>query len=109
MTDRAPSRLSRVISHFRSFSDLWLAIRVAAWAVALPLLKHVLPIRSLVKLVWRRPRLRHDHARDQRVVTFARWACKVTRPRAGGNCLERGLITYRFLLEGQAAPTLVVG
>jgi hypothetical protein len=98
-----------VAARFRSPADLWLAVRIMAWACALPLLKRIMPIRSLARLVWRRPRLAHDEARDELVVLIARWACRVTRPGSGGNCLERGLIAYRFLLEGRAAPTLVVG
>ena len=31
------------------------------------------------------------------------------RWRDDGNCLERGLIAYCFLLEGHAEPTLVIG
>jgi hypothetical protein len=86
-----------------------LAARVMTWACVLPILKRLMPIRSLVRLAWRRPRLQPDHARDERVVLFARWACRVIRPGSGGNCLERGLIAYRFLLEGHAEPTLVIG
>jgi hypothetical protein len=86
-----------------------LAVKVMTWACILPILKRLMPIRSLVRLIWRRPRLQPDHARDERVVVFARWACRLLRPWSGGNCLERGLIAYRFLLEGHAEPTLVIG
>ena len=103
------SRFSRVRARFTSLSDVILAVRVMWWASVLPLLKWMLPIRSLVKLAWRTPRVPHDDARDDRVLAFSRWACRITRWRSGGNCLERGLISYRFLLEGGAAPTLVVG
>ena len=109
MKGSPPSRLSRILAHFTSPGDVLLAARVMTWACALPLLKRVLPIRSLVKLVWREPRMEHDTARDQRVIAFARFACRLTRWRSGGNCLERGLLAYRFLLEGHAEATLVVG
>jgi hypothetical protein len=110
MTTRSGSaRLSRVLARFSSLADAWLAARVVAWACVLPLLKRFLPIRSLVKLAWRSPRFAPDAEREERVITFARWACRLTRWRAGGNCLERGLIVYRFLLEDGAHPTLVVG
>jgi hypothetical protein len=79
------------------------------WACVLPLLKRLLPIRPLVRLMWRDARRLPDPAREERVVVFARWACRVIRWRDGGNCLERGLIAYRFLLEAGAEPTLVVG
>ena len=96
-------------ARFTSPADVLLAVRIMAWACTLPLLKHLLPIRSLVRVVWRGPRLEAHAAREERVVTFARWACRLTRWKSGGNCLERGLIAYRFLLEGGAAPTLVIG
>ena len=96
-------------TQFSSPADVVLAARVMTWACVLPILKQLMPIRSIVRLVWRRPRLEADPARDERVVTFARWACRMIRPGRGGNCLERGLIAYRFLLEGGAEPTLVVG
>ena len=96
-------------SPFTSPADILLASRIMAWACLLPVLKAILPIRPLVKLVWRGSRLEADAARQERVVTFARWACRLTRWKSGGNCLERALIAYRFLLEGGSAPTLVIG
>jgi hypothetical protein len=42
-------------------------------------------------------------------VTFARWACRLTRLSKVGNCLERSLLTYRFLGAVDANPCLVVG
>jgi hypothetical protein len=89
--------------------DALLAARIMMWACLLPILKQFLPIRPLVKLVWRTALRRPDVVREERVVAFARWACRLTRWKSGGNCLERALITYRFLLEDGAAPTLVIG
>jgi hypothetical protein len=109
MNAARPSRLARVVAQFQSPADVLLAARVMVWACVLPILKRVMPIRSLVRLAWRPPGLERDPTRDARVVTFARWACRVIRPGSGGNCLERGLIAYRFLLEGRAEPTLVIG
>ena len=80
------------------------------WACVLPVLKRVMPMKSLVGIVWRSARrLERDAAREERVVTFARWACRLTGWTRRGNCLERGLIAYRFLGEGHADPTLVIG
>ena len=103
------SPLSRVIARFSSPADVLLAARIMTWACLLPILKQIVPIRPLVKLVWRAPRLEPEATRESRVITFARWACRLTRWKSGGNCLERSLIAYRFLLEGGAAPTLVIG
>jgi hypothetical protein len=87
-----------------------LAARIMAWACALPLLKQVIPLQTLV-LVVRRPSgdVARDATREDQVLTFARWACRITRPSSGGNCLERGLIGYRYLGAINADPTLVVG
>lgn len=103
------SPVSRVMARLTSPADVLLAARIMGWACVLPILKTVLPIRQLVKLMWRAPRFEPDVDREQRVVTFARWACRLTGWRSEGNCLERALIAYRFLLEGGAAPTLVIG
>ena len=83
------SRLSPVVARLSSPADVVLAARIMMWACILPILKQILPIRPLVKLVWRAPRLRPDAAREERVVTFARWACRLTRWKSGGNCLDR--------------------
>lgn len=109
MTTPSASRVKRVAARFASPADAWLATRIMSWALILPVLKHTMAIQPLVNLAWRRPRFSPDARRNEQVVTFARWACRMTRPRSGGNCLERGLIAYRFLLEGSASPTLVVG
>ena len=101
---------ARIVSRFTSPSDVWLAARVLGWACVLPALKHLMPMKSLVGMVGRRSRRHQREAgREERIVTFARWACRLTRWKEGGNCLERGLIVYRFLGEGGADPTLVVG
>ncbi len=81
-----------------------------AWASVLPVLKQVIPLRTLVRVL-RRPAsgVARDRAREDRVLTFARWACRITRWSSGGNCLERGLIAYRYLGAANAQPILVVG
>lgn len=104
------SRFSRVASRFRSSADIWLAARIAAWACVLPVLKHVVPIQRLVPWLYRPGRggARNPECEDQ-VVAFARWACRLMQWSSGGNCLERGLIVYRFLGALDAEPLLVVG
>ena len=110
MTAPGRSRVRRVVARLSSPAAVWMAMRAFAWACVLPLLKRVMPIASLVRLVWRAPRLvSRDLAREEQAITFARWACRLVRWRGGGNCLERGLIAYRLLGEAHAAPTLVIG
>lgn len=104
------SRRARVVARFTSPLDLILAVRIMAWACVLPALKHTLPLQTLVRLVRRAPGTgARDPRHEEQVVTFARWACRLTRWNSGGNCLERGLIAYRYLSAAGAEPTLVVG
>ncbi len=80
------------------------------WALVLPVLKHVVPVKSIAGVMRRAPRSSpRDPALEERIITFSRWAARFVRWRAGGNCLERGLIAYRYLGAAGAQPTLVVG
>jgi hypothetical protein len=125
MTSEHRSRLARIRSRFTSPADVLLAVRVFGWALVLPGLKHVVPVKSLAMMMRRSPNspkspqspnhqianspnLR-DIALEQRILVFARWAARLIRWRSGGNCLERGLIAYRYLGAAGANPTLVVG
>ena len=102
--------MRRVLTRFRTASDVWLAVRATAWACVLPALKHLLPVAALAALMQRPPsRVYRDVRLEEQVVTFARWGARLVRWRAGGNCLERGLIAYRYLGVAGASPTLVVG
>ena len=102
--------MTKVLSRFRSFSDVFLALRVLGWALVLPILKHVVPVRRLAAVMHLAPRSDpRNFPREDRIVTFARWGARLIRWKSGGNCLERGLIAYRYLCQAGAKPTLVVG
>lgn len=102
--------LSRVGQEVHTLSDVGLAARVFGWALVLPVLKHAIPVKSLASVMHQGTRtISRDAARERQIVTFARWAARITRWRSGGNCLERGLIAYRYLCGAGARPTLVVG
>src|SRR5689334_21871011 len=98
-------RYRKVRARFQTPGDVWLGARMMAWACSLPLLKHALPLPALVRLVRANRRTRTldaGHAERQRlrcdqIVDFARWSSRLTRWSRGGNCLERGLVAYRFL------------
>jgi hypothetical protein len=82
---------------------------MGAWAAVLPALKFVLPLPRLVALVTPAERApARDPAREQRV---ERLAARLYRtPRLGrDNCLERSLVTYRYLARAGSDPRLVVG
>ncbi len=105
----------RIASLITGPSDAWLAVRVIGWACVLPALKHLVPVKSLASVMHLAPRTsprnpaRRDPVLEVRIVTFARWAARLMRWKSGGNCLERGLIAYRYLGAAGASPTLVVG
>jgi hypothetical protein len=103
------SLLTRVVGRVASPSGMWLAVRIFAWALWLPLLKRVLRLPTLVRLVRSDARRPRDQARVDQIVCFAWWSCRVTAGLGDGNCLERALMLYRFLAAASAHPSLVVG
>jgi hypothetical protein len=110
-------RVARVIAHVRALEGAvsspaaaWLLLRMLAWSLVLPVLKRALPLPRLVALVHRdacgEP---CDPLGEQRVVSLSEWVFR-SRPRSSrDNCLERALVTYRYLGCAGAKPTLVVG
>ena len=102
---------ARVIAEcIGSPADLWLAVRMAAWRLAVPLLKWRLPLPRLARLMWTSSRrAERDRAREQQIVTLAEALCG---PHGGGvldNCLERSLVSYRFLSQAGADAELAFG
>jgi hypothetical protein len=94
-----------------SLSDLWLAARLLLWSLALPILKRLLPLETLVRFVWAAPRTtRRRPDLERRVVRLAHavWA-RSPAGRSDENCLERSLAVYRFLSRLNADPELVAG
>jgi hypothetical protein len=111
-------RLARIRSQITSAADVLLLVRMVSWALVLPVVKHLVPVHSLARMMHLAPKPRRHQftnspfhqVRDvHRVATFARWAARLVRWRSGGNCLERGLIAYRYLGALGANATLVVG
>jgi hypothetical protein len=92
----------------RSPGDLWLALRMLGWALALPLLARVLPLPRLTRLVAKRSRARRSAWREQQIVGLAhRLGAPLGAP--GGGCLPRSLLLYRFLGAAGAEPRLTMG
>jgi hypothetical protein len=90
--------------------DLWLLARMLAWSLVLPFGKRVLPLPRLVRLVRARTRTaRRDPRREQAIAELSAWVFKSRPPAARHNCLERGLVAYRYLARAGAEPMLVVG
>lgn len=90
--------------------DLWLALRMLSWTPILPLLKYVLPLPLLVRLMWTPPRgSPAGEVRCRQVSEIARLLYRSRGLTRRDNCLERSLVTYRFLAGLRADPVLVVG
>jgi len=104
------ARVSRVVSALARPSDSMLAVRVFAWAAFVRVAKYAMPLRTLVRIVSppARPGPR-DRERERRIALFADWASRVVRPTTRGNCLERSLAAYRYLVHAHADPRLVIG
>jgi hypothetical protein len=107
---KAALRRIRVLrDSISSPADGWLAMRMLGWRLAVPLLKWRLPLPRLARLMWSpRGRRERDRAREQRIVTLS----EALSGRRGGqldNCLERSLVSYRFLSQAGAEPELAFG
>jgi hypothetical protein len=89
----------------RSPAGAWLLARMLAWRLALPLLKRLLPLPRLVRLAARGGRTSFTPAQ----VVSASHRLFGTRAPESSDCLERSLLTYRFLGQAGAAPELVCG
>ena len=106
---RSPVLVGWLIASPTPWRDSWLAIRMGAWAVAIPLLKHLLPLPALVRIMWKDARrTQRDRKREQRVVRLADWLSRAANLTTRGPCLTRSLLAYRFLSELDAAPRLMV-
>ena len=86
--------------------EAWLAARAVGWLCVVPVLKRTLSLERLVRLMWLPPRgTARDHGHEQQTI---RIVSRLSRT-AGGNCLERSLVLYRYLARANADPHLVVG
>ena len=88
---------------------LLLGCRMASWSLAVPFLKHALPLPTLVRLAWAKPRGVSRPGREREIAQLAWWTSRVQPRRFPDNCLERSLVTYRFLARAGARPRLVTG
>jgi hypothetical protein len=109
-----PGRIRRHTSRLRNSvsrpSDAWLLARMLGWSVVLPIAKRAIRFPRLVRLM--RPRKhtsRRDPKREAAITSLAAWVFKTRLPGARDNCLERGLVAYRYLSHAGADPHLVMG
>jgi hypothetical protein len=106
-----PSRRARrIVTTLSRPSDAWLASRILGWALVARTAKYIVSLPALVHIVGASPRMgRRDADRERRILAFARWAGRVVRPREQGSCLERSLVSYRYLALASADPHLMIG
>ena len=86
-----------------------LVARMAPWALALPVLKRGMPLPRLARLMGTSRDRPRDPARERRIARVAWWVSRAQPRQFPDNCLERSLVTYRFLSLAGADPRLVVG
>jgi hypothetical protein len=102
--------IARLRERTVSLADVSVGSRMVAWAVALRLLKHLVPLPRLARLMCQAgPPRDRDAASDQRLVALARVAAGLAGARADRSCLVRSLLAYRYLTTGGAPVHLVVG
>jgi hypothetical protein len=111
---RSQRRIRRHIASLRkaiaTWSDIWLLVRMLGWSAFLPVAKRLLPLPRLVAVT--RPRSRRgsrDPALEARIASLAAWVFTNRPGRSRDNCLERALVTYRYLSRAGADPELVIG
>jgi hypothetical protein len=108
--ERDRSHLRALLSRVQGPSEFWLLGRMLGWSIVLPAFKYLLPVPTLARVMWMKPRTdRRSSEREQRVVRLAHLTQRAHRRSRGYNCLERSLIAYRFLSREGAAPELVLG
>ena len=107
---RAVGRLRRAAATIESPADAALAVRMLGWALVLPVLKTVAPLRTLVRVMSTGGgrRARYTEA-ERRIGSLARFSHRAAGAGRRDNCLERSLIAYRYLCAANADPVLVVG
>jgi transglutaminase superfamily protein len=85
-----------------------LVVRLLPGYVLFGLLKHVVPLRWLVRWAWCPPHGPRDLEGERRL---AARVCRLSRLTGllDRDCLQRSLLLYRMLSRAGANPTLVVG
>jgi len=100
-------RLAQIVTSPR---DAWLLARMLGWSLALPLLKRTVPLPRLVSLLQLDPQVdRRDPRREERLSALSDWVFRSRPRRSRDNCLDRSLVTYRYLGRAGAEPTIIVG
>jgi hypothetical protein len=100
-----------MIAFLATPADAALLARMFAWRLCLPVLKYAMPLPRLVRLMSTRARRGDSGAgRERRIVAMTTWLYRPAGSLAtDDDCLERSLLSYRYLSREGAEPRLVVG
>ena len=102
----ARRRAARVRNVFRGPADVVLFARMLGWAAALPVPKRRMPLPKLVETAVPDERAGPGR-RPETVVALSRWVYRI--PGLRDNCLEKSLLTYRYLPADSGQYRLVLG
>jgi len=114
---RRPNSLRRLIGAVGRLSDCFrtdsvLLVRAFMWRIALPPLKYLIPLPTLVRLMSANPPAdgpgtsKRCGSRTESVLHLLEAGGRIV---VSSNCLDRSLLVYRFLSEVGARPQLVMG
>lgn len=107
---RARRHLERLRDSLTGPTDAWLLLRIVGWSLVLPPAKAVVSLPRLARLMQAEARTAtRDPKREQTITALIAWVFKTRPPGTRDNCLERGLVTYRYLCRGGAHPQLIIG
>lgn len=108
--DEERRKLNKIFLYLHTLRglNLWLLLRMLAWASILPALKHIMPLQSLVRLMWAKPVKSERPAEGKDSITVL-VGLIYGRFYTERNCLERSLLLYRYLSMNRVCPELLVG
>ena len=102
----ARKRVARVRNVVRGPAEVVLFARMLGWAAALPVLKRRMPLPKLVETAVPEERAGAGR-RPETVIALSRWVYRI--PGFRDNCLEKSLLTYRYLPAEAGRYLLVLG
>ena len=101
-------RIRRVFQILKAPSDFWLIIRVSSWALILPVLKRIIPLKPLVRLLWSSSGRLRNHKQELKIAKIVQWIYVFAYSKEK-SCLQRSLLLYRYLSMNNSEPQLITG
>ena len=94
----------------RTPAEILLVARMVAWFIPMPLVKRVISLPRLTRIMWSEPGdLATTPEQQRRIIAAARFLVRSRPFGREGDCLDRGLVNFRFLSRADLAPRLVLG